>query len=157
MGNAAPVVFDPVAFIGAFPSFTSVPALMLQFNFDLACLQLDNTPNSPVWNQNTRQMLLWLLTAHLTALLNGVNGEPPPGMVGRLANAAEGSVSAATVWDAQTSSQLVASLQQTQWGVQYLAATASLTGARYMPAPCQPNGGVTGPFFFVQPPGPWCG
>ena len=80
-------------------------------------------------------MLLYLLTAHITALLNGINGQPPAGVVGRLSNTSQGAVSVATEYSSTvTDSQ--AYYLQTPWGAQYWQSTLRFRTARYV-APCQ--------------------
>ena len=129
------VVFDPVAFKADYPSFVNVSTGALQFNFTQATLLLNNTCGSVVCDAPTREMLLNLLVAHITALLNGVNGQPPSGIVGRISDATEGSVSVTAELTVQTTSMYVASLSQTQWGLMYLAATARFRSMRYVAAP----------------------
>ena len=137
---AGTVVFDPAVFIQLYPSFATVPTQALQFNFNQATLILGNSCGSRVCDAVQREMLLGLLTAHITAILNGVNGQGPSGIVGRISSAAEGTVNVATEFGALTTNQSVAYLQQTPWGVQFLAATAVYRTATYVPPPMQPCG-----------------
>ena len=145
------VVFDPAAFQADYPSFSTVSTGALNFNFSLAELQLNNTCGSRICDAPTRQTLLGLLTAHITALLNGVNGQPPAGIAGRISDAQEGSVSVSFEFTAPTTSQLVASLQTTQWGLMFLAATAKYRTMQYVVPPpvfYNPYGyGPAGAFF----------
>jgi hypothetical protein len=135
------VAFSPTAFVAAFPAFASVPQTALTANFNFACLQLDNTLASPVQDEPTRAQLLNLLTAHITALLNGVNGQAPTGTVGRISNASQGSVSVQTEFDAKTFSE--AYYLQTPWGAQYWQSTARFRTARYV-RPCLYADGMPG-------------
>ncbi len=128
------VTFDPVAFAAAFPAFATVPSAALTANFNLACLQLDNSCCSVVRDAPTRANLLNLLTAHITALLNGVNGAPPAGTVGRIASATQGSVSVQTEMLAQSES--ASYYQQTPWGAQYWQSTLPYRTARYVSPRC---------------------
>jgi len=127
------VAFDPAAFVVAFPAFATVPSPQLTQNFNFACLQLNNTLTSIVQDEPTRASLLNLLTAHVTALLNGVNGQAPSGVVGRIASAAQGSVNAATEFDVKSFSE--AYYAQTPWGVQFWQSTVAYRTARYV-RPC---------------------
>lgn len=137
------VVFDPAAFKGAFPSFSTVPDAVLTGNFNFACLQLNNTFGSAVRDEPTRAQLLNLLTAHITALLNGVNGQPPSGLVGRINTAQQGSVSVGTEFDAKSFSE--AYYAQTPWGVTYWQSVAPYRTARYVsPRDCGAEGGAYG-------------
>lgn len=131
------VTFDPVAFIAAFPAFTSVPSAALSANFLFATLLLENTCCSPVKDAPTRAALLNLIVAHITALLNGVNGDPPQGAVGRVSSASEGSVSVQL--DFKTESEAASYFAQTQWGGLYWRMTAQYRTARYFP-PCHFEG-----------------
>ncbi|MGA7539854.1 MAG: DUF4054 domain-containing protein [Steroidobacteraceae bacterium] len=130
------VTFDPAAFIAAYPSFATVPASALQANFNSATLMLNNSWCSVVRDEPTRAQLLNLLTAHITALLNGAYGEGPSGAVGRVSSATEGSVSANI--DYLTQSEAAAYFTQTQWGAMFWQATAIYRTARYVSA-CHRN------------------
>lgn len=127
------VVFDPAAFILLYPAFTSVPAPALSANFNLATLQLNNSCCSVVNDAPTRSALLNLLTAHITALLNGVNGVAPSGLVGRISSATQGSVSVAAQFNAEDFSESY--FAQTQWGVAFWQSTIVYRTAMYVP-PC---------------------
>src|ERR1035441_6967557 len=129
------VVFDPAAFIVLYPSFATVATAALNFNFLQATLMLNNTCGSSVCDAPTRELLLGLLTAHITALLNGVNGQGLSGLVGRITDATEGTVSVSAEMAVQTTSLYVASLSQTQWGMMFLAATVRFRSMRYVAAP----------------------
>jgi hypothetical protein len=124
------VVFDPAAFIAAFQSFSTVPTTALQNNFNTATLLLNNSYCSAVQDEPTRAQLLNLATAHITALLNGINGQPPSGTVGRISNAAQGSVSVQTEF--KTDSEAASFWTQTQWGALFWASTAVYRAARYV-------------------------
>lgn len=125
------VVFNAAEFQSQYPAFATVSSAALQNNFNLATLMLNNTCCSVVEDAPTRQQLLYLLVAHLTALLNGANGQPASGVVGRVSDATEGSVSvSADLGAAPTTSQYIASLQQTQYGLQFLAMMTKYRTAR---------------------------
>jgi len=125
------VTFDPNAFQQAFPMFASVSDAALTANFGFATLMLDNSCCSVVCDAPTRAQLLNLITAHITALLNGVNGQPPQGIVGRISQAQQGSVSVSTEMLAKTES--AAYWQQTPWGAQYWTSTVKYRTGRYVP------------------------
>lgn len=82
------VSFNYNEFIGYYPEFANVPQNIAQWQFDLACLILANTPCSAVRDLEERKMLLYLLTAHILFLRNRGSGS-----VGAISNASEGSVS----------------------------------------------------------------
>lgn len=131
------VVFDPAAFVADFPAFATVSTSALTFNFNLATLQLNNSYCSIVQDEPTRAQLLNLLTAHITALLNGVNGESPTGVVGRISSATQGSVSVQTEF--KSDSEAASYFNQTQWGATFWRATAIYRTARYVPPLCYSN------------------
>ena len=126
------VIFSATEFTGMFPQFSTVPTAALQGNFNLATQLLDNTAASIVQDAPTRQYYLYLLTAHLTALLNGENGDPPSSVVGRISSAAQGSVSVQSEW-AATVGNAEAFFIQTQYGAIFWQATATYRTARYVP------------------------
>lgn len=138
------VVFVPADFIVAFPTFATVAPTALQMSFDIATTQLNNSCGSRVKNANLRETLLNLLTAHITALKDGENGDAPPGIVGRIDRATEGSVSVSAVMD--TSGVYGKDYYaQSQWGLLYWQATAGFRGAKYITAPitcADLNGGI---------------
>lgn len=127
------VTFDPAAFIVSFPAFASVPPELLSMYFDYATLLLENNCCGKVKDAPTRAMLLNLVTAHITALMSGVNGNPPQGVVGRIASATEGSVSVSTEMMAQSES--ASWWNQTPWGAMYWRMIAQYRTAAYIP-PC---------------------
>jgi hypothetical protein len=129
------VDFDPAAFKAAYPEFATLADAVLTANFGLATLQLNNSCGSKVCDANKRAMLLDLLVAHITTLRNGANGQPAPGMVGRIGYAIEGSVAATADMGPQVTGQ--AYYNQTQWGAMYWQATAQYRQAVYVPPPAE--------------------
>lgn len=130
------VVFDYDVFIVRYPSFATVAEAVLQQNFNQAELMLNNSCCSVVRDAPTRQILLNLATAHITALLNGVNGQPPQGIVGRVSQGTEGSVSVQAEFEAKSES--AAYWAQSPWGLQFWISTLKYRTARYVPPACQP-------------------
>ncbi|WP_297849464.1 DUF4054 domain-containing protein [uncultured Desulfovibrio sp.] len=94
----AVVVFDPQAFLEAYPRFApgGKPLLtnaQLEQAFEVACLLLDNSDASPVPYDPDRgimirRTLLWLIVCHLATLALW-----PVGQSGPMSSATEGSVS----------------------------------------------------------------
>lgn len=130
------VTFDPSVFKSAYPAFATVDATALTLNFTYATIILNNTCRSIVVDAVTRETLLNLLVAHITALLQGANGQPPSGVVGRVANASEGTVSAGIEFLGTINQQWFI---QTQWGALFWQMTAVFRTMRY-----------------IGPPGPQC-
>lgn len=137
------VVFDPTAFKTAWPEFSTIPDAVLVKNFANATLQLSNSCCSRVKDANVRELLLDLLTAHITFLLNGANGIPAPGIVGRIASATEGSVSVGADFSGPDEAQFYL---QTKYGADYWAATARWRQMVYIPG--RSNSDVPGPYGF---------
>ena len=133
------VVFDSAEFLAMFPQFSTVLVAALTGNFNLACLLLDNTAASVVQDAPTRQYFLYLLTAHITQLLNGVNGTPPSGIVGRISSAAQGSVNVQAEWAADMGNA-EAYFVQTIFGATFWQATVSYRTARYVSPDCEFDG-----------------
>ena len=124
------VVFNVTAFKLRYPQFAAVDNDLLQFYFDESGLYLSNTNCSRV-PETKRQLLLWMLTAHI-ATLNGLGttnpGNVPP--VGRVSSATEGSVSASFDFPTTPTS---AWFNSTPYGAQFWQATSSMRGFRYVP------------------------
>lgn len=125
------VIFDPAAFIVRFPEFSTVSTSVLTSLFGEATLLLDNTECSPIPQIEQRTPLLWLLTAHLTALNVGVNGAAPTPLVGRINTASEGSVSVGAEYGPPSGTS--AWYLQTKYGAEYWQLTASIRTMRYVP------------------------
>lgn len=150
------VRFVPADFKTAFPEFATVADAALSVNFDFATLQLNNTCKGRVCDAVLREKLLNLLTAHITALRNGANGQPPSGLVGRISDATEGSVSVGTEFATATFDQ--AYYAQTQYGIMYWQSTAGFRQFVYLPAPAVCADYPAGiPFGAVLPGDPGCG
>ena len=143
---------DIAAFVVLYPEFagfvTAGASPQLSNAFALATLVLNNTCQSRVQDAYQRQTLLWLLLAHIAFLTYGTNDgagnvQPPPGIVGRINTAAEGSVSVGAEFggnggptqDWYTSSR---------YGAAYWVATSQYRTAVYLGPP---QGGINGPGF----------
>lgn len=145
------VVFSSAEFLTAYPEFTGVSTPLLQMNFNLSTLNIANCCGSAVSDPTVRQALLYLLTAHLTFLFTPclANTNQPPGIVGRISSANEGSVSVSADFPATPES---AWFVQTRYGAQFWAITAAIRTMHYIPAP-QQCGGIMGPFDIGNGPG----
>lgn len=150
------VEFVPGTFKAAFPEFASIADAALTMNFDFATLQLTNSCGSRVCDAVLREKLLNLLTAHITQLRNGANGQPAGGLVGMVDKATEGSVSVSATMGTIVYGQ--AYYLQTQWGAMYWQATARYRTFQYVPAPVV-CADLANPGFFGGWPGnePGCG
>lgn len=136
----------PAQAIGS-ETFTFYPATLLLNAFNIAQQFVNNTIATAVQDANLRQTLLYLLTAHVVALspTGGVNGQAPSGLVGRISDASEGSVSAGTEYSSTiTNSQ--AYFVQTQYGAQYWALIAQFRTMVYVPPACGLPGALGAPY-----------
>ncbi len=136
------VTFSATAFKTLYPAFATVADAILNQNFVLSQVFLNNTCGSVVRDANLRETLLNLLVAHITMLFNPPGGGGG-GLVGRVDSATEGADSISAEFPMNPSN---AWFLQTQWGAMYWAATAAFRTMRYVapPAVCAdfPGGGV---------------
>lgn len=126
------VVFDLSGFLARYPEFNSLGGPLLSAYFTEATIYLNNTDSSLVTDGapgGLRALLLNMIVAHIAALNSGVNGQAPSGLVGRIDQASEGSVSAHADMGPVTNSQ--AWWMQTRYGAAYWGATASYRTFRY--------------------------
>ena len=126
------ITFDPAAFIVEYPEFASVSTARLQAMFNQAqAALLDNTGGSPVTDDNVLRELFNMLVAHLLTLFGAAptsaNSRPP----GRLASAAEGTVSSSFEFKLPEGSAIAPWYNQTQYGAMFWMATARYRSARY--------------------------
>jgi hypothetical protein len=128
------VIFDPAAFKARYPEFTSVSNTLVGEYFKEAGLYLSNTDNSPVSNLVRRSILLNMLTAHVAYLGGALSADGMPRPVGRISQAAEGSVSA-SFEDTPPTPGSGPWFRQTQYGAAFWQATSNLRGMRYIPCP----------------------
>lgn len=97
-------------------------------------LYLNNTDASPVQDVTQRTMLLYLLVAHLATLGGALEADgKPSGLVGRITNATEGSVSVSV--DAGVEAGSAAWFAQTSYGYAFWAATKQFRSATYRAVP----------------------
>lgn len=128
------VTFDPTIFKGIFPEFDTVADPALSQNFAWATIMLNNGCCSRVQDAVIREAMLNQLTAHITALNQGVNGEPPQGIVGRVNAVAQGSVNVSSEFNAPPNPSQ-AYFIQTKYGALYWQMTLPWRSMQYQPAP----------------------
>ena len=136
MGYTA--TFNYAQWQSAFPALSYVTQAQAQAQFNIAGeFYLRNDGSGPNWSTPQVQGdLLNLVTAHLCQLFvpNPAAGAAQPGLVGRISNASEGSVSVTAEYAAQTS-QSMAFWVQTQYGAAYWNAMKAHRSFRYLPGP----------------------
>lgn len=87
-------VFDYSAWSLRYPDLASqVAQPTAQLYFNESELYCDNTATSIISNDSERAIILNMLTAHIAFLNAPLGGQPSSPLVGRIANATEGSVS----------------------------------------------------------------
>lgn len=109
------VVFDPTKFRGLYPQFSSFTDAQLQNFFLQAEMIFNNTDKSFIKDLARREMLLFLIVAHLAQIQTNINAGNS--MVGRISSASEGSVSVSV--DYGTVSNNEKWWVQTPYGAQY--------------------------------------
>lgn len=151
------VTFDVSTFLATYPEFTGFAtgtaptqsSAKLSASFALAQTILNNTCCSAVQDANLRDTLLQMLTAHITFLLYGSddgagNVTPPPGIIGHIDTATEGTVSVAASFGGDggpTQDWYTA----TRYGALYWVATSNFRTFIPIPAPAfGPNGACAG-------------
>lgn len=135
-------VFNLATFLARYPEFTvyatanpaSLPAMFAE-----AGLYLSNTPCSPVQDLAKRGRLLNMVTAHIAFIGGALQADGQPRPVGRMSQAAEGTVSASFDGVAPTPGS-GAWFDQSQYGAAFWQATAYLRSARYSPRPTRFGG-----------------
>lgn len=149
------VAFDPAEFVAAYPEFAGLSNANMAQDFVGATFLLNNSCSSRVCDANQRMYLLYLLTAHIAAILQGTNDgagniTPPLGIVGRINTATEGDVSVGSEWQAPPNANQ-AYFTQTKYGAMYWTMTAKYRTALFIPAPPSAYnplyGAGIGPFF----------
>ena len=112
------VVFDLLKFRKLFPKISTTDDQLDMF-FVEACLLCNNTENSNIRNLQEREILLFLLTAHIATLQMRIDSGNDS--VGRITSASEGSVSVALDNGQTTHSEKW--YQQTAYGARYWVLT----------------------------------
>ena len=130
----AVAVFNPALFTARYPEFAAVSVPLLQAYFLEAGLYLSNCDSSPVQNITRRLVLLNMLTAHIAFIGGALTADGQPKPVGRVSQAAEGTVSASFEGVPPTPGT-GAWFQQSQYGAAFWQATTSLRSFRYVPQP----------------------
>lgn len=127
------VVFDYNAWIALFPQFgTLTQGQIVGLALPVAEQYVRNDGGGPVTSATVQTSLLNLMVAHVSQLLFGVNGQAPTPLVGRISNAAEGSVSVGVDFPVTPTN---AWFMQTPFGAMFWQATAPYRTMRYLPGP----------------------
>lgn len=132
------------------PEFAGNSPVQGQAAFTDATFLLSNSCRSHIRDAVKRQYFLYLLTAHVCFLRFGSNDgagnvTPAPGIVGRVSDAHEGSVSVRAEYSATNVPQGQAFYIQTRWGALYWQQTAKYRTFRYAAPPATTCGQCGGP------------
>jgi hypothetical protein len=139
------VQFSADEFNALYPEFSGLDPTVQQNSFNDATFLLNNTCGSIVLDANQRMSLLYTLTAHCLLIDRGTNdGEgnvtSPQGIVGRISNAAEGSVNVASEYSNEVT-QSEAYYIQTKYGAKFWEQTSGYRTMHYIGPPTSgPNG-----------------
>ena len=154
MGYSSPPNY--AGWTARYPELTAVEEGTYDLYFAEAGLFCRNDGCSPVSTAAAQATLMQMMTAHIAALYSQSQGDGDPGgakdantPVGRISDAAEGSVSVRADWPSgPDSSAMEKWLSQTKYGAEYWAATLVYRQARYRPgiSYCLP-GGFGGGFY----------
>ncbi|MDX4947161.1 DUF4054 domain-containing protein [Providencia manganoxydans] len=129
------VELDPNRFKEAYPQFNMLNDTQLQMLFVKACSLLNNTKCSYVKDLAEREMLLFLLMAHMAMIQSQIN--EGNSAVGRASSASEGSVSVSLDYGPTTNAEKW--YTQTPYGAEYWQMTSKYRSFLYtlgvMPMP----------------------
>jgi hypothetical protein len=128
------VTFDYASWVARYPEFAAVSQPTAQEYFNEATMYCRNDGGGPVPTAAIQSTLLNMLTAHLAFLYSGANGEAPSQLVGRISDAAEGSVHVAVEMPTNMSAA-AAFFTQTKYGLAFWQATVGYRTARYRARP----------------------
>lgn len=146
------VQFNAAEFVAQYPEFTGITNAAMLRAFNDAQFLLNNSCGSLVDDANLRLILLYTLTAHVLFIDAGTNDgagnvTPGQGIVGRIDNATEGSVSVSASYnDNVTMSE--AYFIQTKYGAKFWQQTAHIRTMTYVGPPSHGPNGPGFPFGF---------
>ena len=132
------VAFDYSAWALRYPELAaSVTPQVAALYFAEAGLYCNNSTTSPVTDETVRAVFLNMLTAHIAALnIRSSSAGAKGGLVGRISNAAEGSVNVQLQADYPPGTSQW--YQQTQYGSDFYAASAGFRTMLYVPGHPRP-------------------
>ena len=138
------VAFDPTAWKLIYSEFAYLTDPQATNYFNQAAMIHRNDGGGPVVIAKQQTDLLNMLTAHVAKLFApSASGQPASPLVGRISQAAEGTVNVTAEYASQIS-QSMAWFVQTQYGAMYWQATAPFRTARYIPNDRNPVNAGTG-------------
>ena len=123
------VTFDPAAFAALFPQITISANQLTTLVLPIAELYCRNDGGGPVPTAALQSVYLNMMVAHIAARYGTINGQQPSALVGRIANATEGSVTVGADFPLESPSQ--AWYATTKYGSDYWTATKAYRTFRY--------------------------
>lgn len=128
------VNFNYASWVARYPEFAGVTQPVAQGYFDEATMYCRNDGGGQVPTAAMQSTLLGMLTAHIAKIYATIDGVAPSGLVGRISDAAEGSVHV-TVEMPQSMPGSAAWFTQTVYGISFWQATVGYRTARYRARP----------------------
>ena len=134
MFASGPVTFNYTTWVARYPEFAGVTEPVAELYFAEAQLYLDNSPCSRIQDANARLLMLNMITAHIAWLGRiGPDGQPINPLVGRIADASEGSVSVSA--ELQDLGKSAAFWTQSQYGLAFWQASNRYRRGVYVAPP----------------------
>lgn len=125
------VTFDYNAWLLSYPQFSTLTSEQVVGSIlPIAEIYCRNDGGGPVTLATTQTVLLNMMVAHIAQLMYGADGGGASGLVGRISNASEGSVSVGTDFPTTPNN---AWFFQTPFGAMFWQATAAYRTMRYIP------------------------
>lgn len=126
------VTFSYAGWLAMFPEFNvaSMTEPLAQGYFDIAVTMHANDGSGPIATDAMQTSLLNVLTAHIAQLFFTATGAQPAQLVGRIAQATEGSVSVSVELPANLPAA-AAWFSQTKYGLMYWQMTAPYRAFQY--------------------------
>jgi len=126
------VTLDPAVFVAQFPEFAYLTVPQITGYFTIATTMHRNDGGGPIATAAVQSQALYFLTAHIAKLFAATSaGQPAPGLVGRVSDATEGSVSVSAAFPEGTPT--MAWFVQTSYGAFYWQLTSVYRTMRYIP------------------------
>ena len=126
------VVFNLDNFRALYPQFSNVSDTLLPLIFTEAELLFDNTEYSCIQNVDRRELILYMVMAHILYLQYGdADGNGGSTLVGRVSSATEGSVSVSSSLDGLGNTS--AYWSQSPYGLLFWQATKVCRMPKYYP------------------------
>jgi hypothetical protein len=128
----AALAFDYAAWSAGFPELAAYVGQPLAATYWQRAVNLCAMSGPLTDGSAWAQSMIGLVTAHITKINGPIGGQPASDIVGRIANATEGSVTVGTDFQVPGSAAWFA---QTKYGAEFWQATASFRTMQYRASP----------------------